>query len=338
MRIAGIDYGTVRIGIATADTEVGIAGPLRELHPPHARARRRVLPAAGHRRAHRPLRRRPARALERPREPEVGRGPRHSASGSDGMTGVPVEYFDERYTTAEADELLGGAKLTKKQRQARRDQLAAQIMLTAYLEAGARGQDDPGRRSNDAKLIFGCGYLGRARCASLWRKQLGTRCRSSSHAALTTRAADLQRHRRTLPSAIVADVTQPADARPNLPAAETVLYSPSASIAPPAARSKTSMPAACKTSSPPCPPASAASSTSAPPASTATAGGEWVDEDTPPDPQRDGGRASLAAEQVLAASSVRRSRHRPATRGHLRPGARAVPRQTPCRRTDTGGE
>src|SRR5687768_662220 len=27
MRIAGIDYGTVRIGIAVADTEIGIAGP-----------------------------------------------------------------------------------------------------------------------------------------------------------------------------------------------------------------------------------------------------------------------------------------------------------------------
>ena len=56
------------------------------------------------------------------------------------VTGVPVEYFDERFTTAEADELLGAAKLTKKQRQARRDQLAAQIMLTAYLESGGRGQ------------------------------------------------------------------------------------------------------------------------------------------------------------------------------------------------------
>jgi nucleoside-diphosphate-sugar epimerase len=30
--------------------------------------------------------------------------------------------------------------------------------------------------------------------------------------------------------------------------------------------------------------------------------GQWVDEDTPPDPQRDGGRASLAAEQALAES------------------------------------
>jgi nucleoside-diphosphate-sugar epimerase len=30
-----------------------------------------------------------------------------------------------------------------------------------------------------------------------------------------------------------------------------------------------------------------------------TAGGDWVDEQTPPDPQREGGRASLAAEEVL---------------------------------------
>jgi nucleoside-diphosphate-sugar epimerase len=32
-----------------------------------------------------------------------------------------------------------------------------------------------------------------------------------------------------------------------------------------------------------------------------SAGGTWVDEQTPPDPQREGGRASLAAEQILAA-------------------------------------
>ena len=35
--------------------------------------------------------------------------------------------------------------LTKKKKQARRDQLAAQIMLTAYLESGGRGQTNPGR-------------------------------------------------------------------------------------------------------------------------------------------------------------------------------------------------
>ena len=56
---------------------------------------------------------------------------------------MPVEYFDERYTSLEAEEILGQANFTKKRRKARIDQLAAQIMLTAYLEAGARGQNSP---------------------------------------------------------------------------------------------------------------------------------------------------------------------------------------------------
>jgi putative Holliday junction resolvase len=59
------------------------------------------------------------------------------------VTRLPVEFFDERFTSAEADQLLGSMKLTKKQRQARRDQLAAQIMLTAYLESGGRGGNSP---------------------------------------------------------------------------------------------------------------------------------------------------------------------------------------------------
>ncbi|MCC7473896.1 MAG: Holliday junction resolvase RuvX [Pirellulales bacterium] len=143
MRIAGIDYGTVRIGIALADTEVGIAGPFENY-----------------------TRRSPALDAEYFRtlanEERIGRFvvglPVHLHGGESQKsaearafgdwlsktTGVPVEYFDERFTSAEADRLLGEAKLTKKQRQARRDQLAAQIMLTAYLEAGATNQDSPG--------------------------------------------------------------------------------------------------------------------------------------------------------------------------------------------------
>jgi nucleoside-diphosphate-sugar epimerase len=37
-----------------------------------------------------------------------------------------------------------------------------------------------------------------------------------------------------------------------------------------------------------------------------SAGGEWIDELTPPDPQREGGRASLAAEKMLAAHPLGR--------------------------------
>ena len=50
-------------------------------------------------------------------------------------TGVSVVFFDERFTTAEAEQILAQGELTKKQRKARLDKLAAQILLTAFLEA-----------------------------------------------------------------------------------------------------------------------------------------------------------------------------------------------------------
>lgn len=142
MRIAGIDYGTVRIGIAMADTEIGIASPYENY------ARQTAALDAGY-----------FAALAR--DERIGRFvvglPVHLHGGESQKstdarafgkwlgeaTGVAVEFFDERFTTAEADEILNAAKLTKKRRQARRDQLAAQIMLTAYLESGGRGQTSP---------------------------------------------------------------------------------------------------------------------------------------------------------------------------------------------------
>jgi putative Holliday junction resolvase len=58
-------------------------------------------------------------------------------------TGVSVVLFDERFTTTEAEHLLAGTELTKKQRKARLDKLAAQILLTAYLEAGKPSTSEP---------------------------------------------------------------------------------------------------------------------------------------------------------------------------------------------------
>ena len=58
----------------------------------------------------------------------------------DGLaSGWPVEFFDERYTSSEAEQLLLGMGLTKKRRKERLDKLAAQILLTAYLESQSRG-------------------------------------------------------------------------------------------------------------------------------------------------------------------------------------------------------
>jgi putative pre-16S rRNA nuclease len=138
-RIAGIDYGTVRIGIALADTEVGIATPYENYS-------RRTPALDGEYFAKLTKEEHIARfVVGLPVHLHGGESQKSTEARSFGewlnlLTGIPVEFFDERFTTAEADELLGAAKLTKKQRQARRDQLAAQIMLTAYLEAGGRGQ------------------------------------------------------------------------------------------------------------------------------------------------------------------------------------------------------
>jgi putative Holliday junction resolvase len=143
MRIAGIDYGSVRIGVALADTEVGIATPLAN----YTRRTEQLdanyfctlaneenidwfvvgLPVHLD-----------GRESQKSAEVRVFGEWLHNA------TGIPVDFFDERFTTAEADELLGASHLTKKQRQARRDQLAAQIMLSHYLESGTRGDSTPG--------------------------------------------------------------------------------------------------------------------------------------------------------------------------------------------------
>lgn len=142
-RIAGIDYGTVRIGIATADLEVGIAGPYENYN-------RRSDKLDGQYFAELAKQERIAKFVVglpvhlSGNESQKSREAREFGDWLTQLTGVPVEYFDERYTSSEAEAILGDANLTKKKRKARLDQLAAQIMLTAYLEAGAKGQEDPG--------------------------------------------------------------------------------------------------------------------------------------------------------------------------------------------------
>lgn len=138
-RIAGIDYGTVRIGIAVADATGTIASPYenysrrsepldRQYFSRLAREERIVRFVVGL----------PVHLDGR----ESGKSIEARAFGAwlAGVTGVDVQYFDERFTTQEAQQLLSGTNLSKKKRQARLDKLAAQIMLTAYLEKHRAGQ------------------------------------------------------------------------------------------------------------------------------------------------------------------------------------------------------
>jgi len=142
-RVGGVDYGTVRIGVAIGDLEVGMASPLEnytrrserldaEYFATLAREERLVRWVVG------------LPVHLDGGESQKSQEARRFGKWLTDKTGVPVEFFDERYTSAQAEEILQAANLTKKRRKARLDALAAQIMLTAYLESGAHGQDDPG--------------------------------------------------------------------------------------------------------------------------------------------------------------------------------------------------
>ena len=133
-RIAAIDYGTVRLGIAVSDPAQTIASPYENY-----------------------TRRDPqqdARYLQRivadedvvqfvvglpvhldGRESQKSTEARQFGKWLGEQTGVPVDFYDERYTSVEAEEYLLAADLTRQQRKKRRDMLAAQLLLTAYLDA-----------------------------------------------------------------------------------------------------------------------------------------------------------------------------------------------------------
>jgi putative Holliday junction resolvase len=141
-RVAGIDYGTVRIGIAVSDPERTIASPYenytRKGERQDAQRFRRLVDEE-----HIVL-----FVVGLPvhldgRESEKSRQARQFGQWLGKTTGVAVDYFDERFTSTEAERVLLDAKMTRKRRKQRLDMLAAQIMLSAYLRAYPKRGRDP---------------------------------------------------------------------------------------------------------------------------------------------------------------------------------------------------
>jgi len=148
-RIAGIDYGTVRIGVAITDPSRMIASPLANYT-----RRTEALDAAWFA---------ALTSEERIAGFVVGlpvfnsgeESPKSLEARAFGTwlattTGRAVDFYDERYSSALAEQLLGEAGLTKKRRKERLDKLAAQMILTAWLEAQAAGNQDAEPRRLDS--------------------------------------------------------------------------------------------------------------------------------------------------------------------------------------------
>lgn len=138
-RLLGLDFGTKRLGIALSTPDQTIASPLENYD--------RKTPRLD------------AKRLRELVEEYLIAGlvvglPVHMSGDEGGVarnakefglwiateTNLPVRFWDERYTSFLAEEILQAASLTKKQRKARKDKLAAYLLLQSFLDAIDREQ------------------------------------------------------------------------------------------------------------------------------------------------------------------------------------------------------
>jgi putative pre-16S rRNA nuclease len=138
-RLAGIDYGTVRIGVAVTDPEQRFASPLENY------TRRDESSDAAWITRLATEERLVGFVVGLPVHTDGNESRKSFEARQFGqwlttLTGLPVRYFDERYTSAQAEALLQEAGFTSKRRKERLDKLAAQLMLTAYLESSRLGE------------------------------------------------------------------------------------------------------------------------------------------------------------------------------------------------------
>jgi putative holliday junction resolvase len=141
-RLLGFDFGTVRVGLAVSDPERKIAVPLATYQ-----RRRRELDAAYFRQLARDEQV-TALVVGLPVHMSGQEGQKAAEARAFGtwlaeLTGLPVFYWDERYSTAQAEGYLLSAGLTNKKRKERRDRVAAQILLQSYLDSGCPVADVP---------------------------------------------------------------------------------------------------------------------------------------------------------------------------------------------------
>lgn len=137
-RVAGIDYGTVRIGVAICD-------PSRTLASPYENYTRRDLQKdAEYFRGLVQAEQLVGFVIGLPvhtsgQESQKSYEARQFAAWLTAATGLPTCFYDERFTSREAEGLLGDARMTKKRKKQRLDMVAAQLLLAAFLESDQQG-------------------------------------------------------------------------------------------------------------------------------------------------------------------------------------------------------
>ncbi len=133
MRVMGLDIGERRIGVAVSDPAGRVATPLTVV----AASDRRML----------------ASIVEEYDVEAIVVGIPLAMDGSEGAQAarvrpvaeslarelrLPVRYFDERLTSAQARRVMGEAGVPDRKKRGRLDMLAATVLLQAYLDSGSR--------------------------------------------------------------------------------------------------------------------------------------------------------------------------------------------------------
>ncbi len=135
--LLGLDYGTKRLGVAVSTFEQTMSLPLetyeRRSEQLDAEWLKRL--AKGNRAA--------GLVVGLPvhmsgQEGEKAQMARAFGEWAAAMTGLPVAYCDERYSSSAADHFLSETTHKKKGKTQRRDQLAAHVILSSFLESPNR--------------------------------------------------------------------------------------------------------------------------------------------------------------------------------------------------------
>lgn len=139
-RLAAVDYGTVRIGIAISDRRQSLASPLDNYQRAGVEAdARRFRDLVAQEQIVGWIVGLPVHLSGR--ESQKSSEVRKFAKWLKELTQLPIVYCDERYTSREAEAQLLAVDMPRKKRKQRLDKLAAQIMLAAFLESRSRGEN-----------------------------------------------------------------------------------------------------------------------------------------------------------------------------------------------------
>jgi putative Holliday junction resolvase len=150
-RIAAVDYGTVRIGIAVSDPDRVLASPYENYtRRGEAKDAERFRRLVDEEKVVRFVVGLPVHLDGR--ESEKSREARRFAEWLEETTGVPTELFDERFTSVEAENYLLDVDMSRKRRKKRLDMLAAQVLLSAYLPHSNRTAEERRRSAVPGSL------------------------------------------------------------------------------------------------------------------------------------------------------------------------------------------